>query len=102
MFAAYALHECVCDRPPELAAIMALSAVPYSVGAIMRVPVGDVEAEAFLAPPFLRHQSLSMVVGNAIFLLQATQWQNSVDWLEDNGADHLQARDGALKNRRHR
>lgn len=86
---------------PELAAVavvLARRAVPYGVGTVMRVPVGDVEAEAFLTPPLLRHQSLSVVVGDAVFLLQGAQRQNSVDWLEDNGADHLQARDGAFRN----
>lgn len=77
--------ELLWDRP-ELA-VVALSAVPHAVAPVVRVPVADVEAEAF--PPLLRHQQLAVVVGNAVFLLQAAQRQDSVDGLEDDGADHL-------------
>lgn len=87
---------------PELAGVavvLARGAVPYGAGAVVRVPVGDVEAEAFLTPPLLRHQPLPVVVGDAVFLLQGAQRQRSVDGLEDDGAHHLRARDGAFTNR---
>lgn len=62
--------------PPELAApahavVQAVSGLQHGVRAVVRVPVDNVEAEALLAAPLLRHESISMVVGQAILLFQA-------------------------------
>lgn len=81
-----------------MAAVVALSAIPHAEAAVVHVPVADVEAEAFLTPPLLRHQPLALVVGKAVLLLQAAQRQSSVDWLEDDGAHHLGAGGGAFRN----
>lgn len=85
-------------RPELGAAVVALSGVPWGAAPVVRVPVADVEAEAFLTPPLLRHQPLAVVVGDSVLLLQAAQRQNSVDWLEDDGADHLPAGGGTFRN----
>lgn len=82
-------------HPPELA-VVARSGVPQGVAPV--VPVADVEAEAFLIPPLLRHQLLAVVVGEAVFLLQAAQRHGSVDRLEDDGADHLRAAHATFRN----
>lgn len=55
------------DRPelaaPSHADVPAVCAVVHGVGVVVRVSVGNVEAEALLAPPLLRHESISMIVG---------------------------------------
>lgn len=75
---------------PELAASgqAAVLAVRSAVcRVVMRVSVGDVEAETFLTPFFLRR--LSMAAQQAVLFFQAAQRQASVDGLEDDGPDHL-------------
>lgn len=85
--------------PPELAApahavVQAVSGLQHGVRAVVTVPVDDVEAEALLAAPLLRHESISMIVGQAVLLFQAAEREHSVDWLEDDGSDHLQSTAG--------
>lgn len=85
--------------PPELAApahavVQAVSGLQHGVHAVVTVPVDDVEAEALLAAPLLRHESISMIVGQAVLLFQAAQREHSVDWLEDDGSDHLRSTAG--------
>ena len=80
-------------QPPELAAaagavVQAVRPVLADVHVGVRVAVGDVEAEP-LVPPLLLHEPVSVVVGQAVLFLQAAQRQHSVDWLEDDGSNHL-------------
>lgn len=87
-------------RSPELAApahavVQAVHGVEHSVRAVVRVSVGDVEAEALLAAPLVSHEPIPLIVGQAVLFFQAAQRQDSVDWLEDDGSDHLRATDGA-------
>lgn len=61
---------------PELAAsahavVPALCAVMRAACVVMRVSVGNVEAEALLTAPLLRHQPISMIVGQPVLLFQA-------------------------------
>lgn len=61
---------------PELAAsahtvIPALRAVMRAACVVMRVSIGNVEAEALLTAPLLRHQPISMIVGQPILFFQA-------------------------------
>lgn len=79
---------------PELAAsahavVPAVRAVVRGVRVVVRVSVGDVEAEALLAPSLLRHEPVSVVVGQPVLFLQAAQRQPSVNRLEDDGSYHL-------------
>lgn len=99
------IHAHTCSSflcSPELAApahavVQAVHGVQHSVRAVVRVSVGDVEAEALLAPPLVGHEPVPLVVGQAVLFFQAAQRQDSVDWLEDDGSDHLRARDGVRR-----
>lgn len=57
--------------------------------AVVHVSIGDVEAKAFLAAPLVGHEAVPLSVGQAVLFLQAAQRQDSVDWLEDDGSNHL-------------
>lgn len=83
---------------PELAA--SARAVVPAVCAVLRggcivlcVSVGDVEAEALLVTFLLRYDRLSVMAGQPVLLLQTAQRQSSVDWLENNGSNHLKCRE---------
>ncbi len=62
---------------PELAAsahnavVSALCAVLHGVCFVVCVSVGNVEAEALLTPPLLRHKPISMIVGQPVLFFQA-------------------------------
>lgn len=80
---------------PELVAsahavVLAVCALVHSVCAVVRVSVGDVEAEALLTPLLLLHQPrVSVITGQSVLLFQAAERQPAVNWLEDNGPYHL-------------
>lgn len=89
-----------CCNSLELAAsahpvVQAMHGVQHSVRAVVRVSVGDIETEAFLAAPLVSHEAIPLIVGQAVLLFQAAQRQDPVDWLEDDGSHHLRTRDKA-------
>lgn len=80
---------------PELvsstnAVVLAVRAVVHAMCVVVRVSVGDVEAEALLVPLLLLYQPrLSVITGQSVLLFQATERQPTVNWLEDDGSHHL-------------
>lgn len=62
---------------PELAAsahsavVLAVCAVVHGVCVVVCVSVGNVEAQALLTPPLLRHKPISMIVGQPVLFFQA-------------------------------
>lgn len=62
------------ERKPELAAsgnaiVLAVCAVVHGLCVVVCVSVGNIEAEAFLVPPLLRHQPLPVTARQSVLFL---------------------------------